>query len=65
MIINFLNYLRTILSSLQEMYDINKRVTLAYIIFTIIGKTYMSFFGYSYFNINTYSWEYQLKDFMN
>ena len=33
-------------------YNIIKRVTLAYIVITIIGNYYMSFFGYSYFTIN-------------
>lgn len=43
-------------------YNIIKRVTLAYIVITIIGNYYMSFFGYSYFTINKYKQCYRLRD---
>ena len=44
-------------------YNIRKRVTLAYIVITIIGNYYMSFFGYSYFTINiAYIYKNELKE---
>ena len=43
-------------------YNIIKRVTLDYIVITIIGNSYMSFFGYSYFTINNKKIKVEIND---